>query len=68
MLDALVDDSSLVRAFEVVPKASLPPVVEVPPWHATTTKFHELQHDCLLIRHAYFLMWLWYVMRMEFSS
>jgi hypothetical protein len=42
MLDALVDYSSPMKAFEGVPKASLPPIVEVPPWHVTTTKLHEL--------------------------
>jgi len=45
MLNALVDDSSQVRAFEGVPKASPPHVMEVSPWHVVTTNCMNFQHD-----------------------
>jgi hypothetical protein len=68
MLNALVDDSSQVRACEGVPKASPPHVMEVSPWHVVTTNCMNFQHDHLLIGHASFLMSLWYIMSMDFSS
>jgi hypothetical protein len=68
VLNALVDESSQMRAFEGVPKASPPHVVEVSPWHVQQPNSMNFQHNHLLIKHAYFLMWLWYVMSMEFFS
>jgi hypothetical protein len=50
MSNASMDDSCPMGAFEDVSKASSPPIVEVPRWHATIIKLHELLTQLLIDR------------------
>jgi hypothetical protein len=40
--NASMDDPCPVKVFEGVPKANPPPIMGVPPWHATPSKLHDL--------------------------